>query len=98
MIPSCDFPSTSKDSLFDSDGEFEFTDSRQSQKQKHLSGVETPAGIYLELRRSSRDCCFVEDYKTLASKTVPSKDNVKCNVFSPEAKEIRSKIKDLELL
>ena len=87
-------PSASKDSSFDSDGEFEFTDSRQSKKQKHLSAIEPPAGIYPEMKRSY----FFEGNKSPASKTVLSQDNMQRNAFSPEAKQIRSKIKDLELL
>ena len=98
IILSCDLPNISKDSSFDSGGEFELTDTRQPEKQKHVPAAETLVGIYSKLKRGSRDCCFVEDYISPTSKTVPSKDYLQRNVFSPQAKEISSKIKDLELL
>ena len=98
MIPSCDLPRTSQDSSFDSDSEFELTDTRRPEKQKHVSAAETPVGKHPKLKRVSKDRCFVEDYISPTSKTVPSQGNMQQNVFSPEAKLIRSKIKDLELL
>ena len=94
-VQACELPSTSRDNSFDFDEEFDFIDHNPSQKQKHLSTVETPTGTspLSELKQGSKDLSIIGKHK---SSKVPRHGNEQRDVFSCQTKEIRSKIKDLE--